>query len=130
MNYKLYSLCILSFLCIIIFVFSNKDMTQILEDQVQAPGGNETLLVQFTDKPKVLAHTIFSWEKVPIKTISNKNNYEIESFVTRDLDIPLIGTMNDVKQLGIDDALDIIENGKVGSFFMLNFTNKLNRFRT
>ena len=57
-------------------------------------------------------------------------DYEIESFVTRDLDIPLIGTMNDVKQLGIDDALDIIENGKVGSFFMLNFTNKLNRFQT
>ena len=56
-------------------------------------------------------------------------DYEIESFVTRDLDIPLIGTMNDVKQIDIDDALDIIENGKMGSFFMLNFINKLNRFQ-
>jgi hypothetical protein len=97
MNYKLYSLCILSFLCIIIFVFSNKDMTQILEDQVQAPGGNETLLVQFTDKPKVLAHTIFSWEKVPIKTISNKNNYEIESFASKEqfkiMQVPCTGSI-------------------------------------
>jgi len=53
-------------------------------------------------------------------------NYKVESFVTRDLDIPLIGTMKDIKQPTIDEALDIIENGKVGSFFMLNFVNRTN----
>ena len=54
----------------------------------------------------------------------DKLDYKIESFVTRDLDIPMIGKMNNVKQPSLKEALDIIENGRVGSYFMLNFVQK------
>jgi hypothetical protein len=51
-------------------------------------------------------------------------DYEVESYVPRELDIPLIGTMNDVKKTTIDQLLEMIENEKVGSYLMLNLINR------
>ena len=51
-------------------------------------------------------------------------DYEVESYVPRELDVPLIGTMNDVKKTSIDQLLEMIENGKVGSYLMLNLINR------
>jgi FkbM family methyltransferase len=50
-------------------------------------------------------------------------NYEIESYIPRDLDVPLIGTMKDVKKPSIDELLEMIEKGKIGSYLMLNLVN-------
>ncbi len=50
-------------------------------------------------------------------------DYEVESFVPRDLDVPLIGSMTDVQKRSIDELLDMIENNKVGSFLMLTLIN-------
>jgi len=50
-------------------------------------------------------------------------DYEVESYVPRELDIPLIGTMKDVKKTTIDQLLEMIEDGKVGSYLMLNLIN-------
>ncbi|HXV66514.1 MAG TPA: FkbM family methyltransferase [Nitrosopumilaceae archaeon] len=49
--------------------------------------------------------------------------YEIESYVPRELDIPLIGTMKDVKKITIDELLKMIEKGKVENYLMLNLIN-------
>jgi len=49
--------------------------------------------------------------------------YEIESFIPRDLDIPFIGTMSDVRKPTIDSLLTMIESDKVGNYLMLNFVN-------
>jgi len=48
-----------------------------------------------------------------------KFGYEVESYIPRDLDIPLIGTMKYVKQTTIDELLNSIEKGEVGSYLML-----------
>ncbi|MFW9929363.1 MAG: FkbM family methyltransferase [Candidatus Thorarchaeota archaeon] len=50
-------------------------------------------------------------------------DYEVASYVPRELDIPLIGTMKDIKKPTIDQLLEMIENGKVGSYLMLNLIN-------
>ena len=54
-------------------------------------------------------------------------DYEVESYVPRELDVPLIGTMNDVKKTSIDQLLEMIENGKVGSYLMLNLINRFKK---
>ena len=56
--------------------------------------------------------------------LMNELNYEIESFIPRDLDIPLIGTINDVKKPNIEQLLTMIETKTVGSYLMLNLINK------
>jgi len=53
-------------------------------------------------------------------------NYEIESYIPRDLDIPIIGSTKDVKKPKIDEMLEMIEKEKVGSYLMLNLVNKSN----
>ena len=49
--------------------------------------------------------------------------YEIESYVPRDLDVPLIGTIKDVTKPTIKQLLKMIENNEVGSYLMLNLVN-------
>ena len=49
--------------------------------------------------------------------------YEIESFIPRDLDIPFIGTMSDISKPTIDNLLTMIESNKVGNYLMLNFVH-------
>lgn len=51
-------------------------------------------------------------------------DYEIESYVPRELDIPVIGAMSDVKKTTINELLELIENEKVGSYLMLNLINR------
>ena len=50
--------------------------------------------------------------------------YEVESYVPRELDIPLIGTMKDVKKITIDQLVEMIENRKIGNYLMLNLVNR------
>ncbi len=54
-------------------------------------------------------------------------DYEIESYAPRELDIPLIGTMSDVKKPSIDELVEMIENKTVGSYLMLNLINRSNK---
>jgi FkbM family methyltransferase len=53
--------------------------------------------------------------------LMKEHGYQIESCVQRDLDIPLIGTLKDIKKPTIDELLVMIGDGKVGNFLMLNF---------
>ncbi len=50
-------------------------------------------------------------------------NYKVESYIPRDLDTPLIGTMNDITQSSINHPLDMIENNQAGSFLTLSLVN-------
>ena len=50
-------------------------------------------------------------------------NYEIYSYVSRELDIPLIGTMDDVTKPTIKKLLEMIEKNQTGSYLMLNLVN-------
>ena len=52
-----------------------------------------------------------------------KYNYEIESYIPRELDIPLIGTLDYVEKPKIDDLIHLIKTGKIGSYLMLNLVN-------
>ena len=56
-------------------------------------------------------------------TLMKNLGYEIESYVPRDLDIPLIGTIKDVTKPTIEQLLKMIENNEVGSYLMLNLVN-------
>ena len=56
-------------------------------------------------------------------TLMKTLGYEIESYVPRDLDIPLIGTIKDVTKPTIEQLLKMIENNEVGSYLMLNLVN-------
>ena len=58
--------------------------------------------------------------------LMKKYDYKIESYIPRELDIPLIGTMNDVKQPKIDDLIQMVRTGKTGNFLMLNLVNHSN----
>jgi len=50
-------------------------------------------------------------------------DYKIESYVPRDLDVPLIGTLNDVQKPKIDDLIQMVKTGKTGSYLMLNLVS-------
>lgn len=52
------------------------------------------------------------------------NMYEIITFMERDLDIPKIGKISDVKKMNLDELEELIENKEVGNFLMLNFVQK------
>ncbi len=51
-------------------------------------------------------------------------DYEVESNVPRELDIPIIGTMSYVKKPTLDELLDMTEKGKIVSYLMLNLVNR------
>ena len=51
-------------------------------------------------------------------------DYEVESYVPRELDIPIIGSMSYVKKPTLDELMEMNENGKVGSYLMLNLVNR------
>lgn len=47
------------------------------------------------------------------------NGYEAKYYVPRDIDLPIIGTMNDVKYYTIDTLLKMLENDTLSHFFNL-----------
>ena len=49
--------------------------------------------------------------------------YEITTYVPRDIDTPLIGTLRDVKHYKIDDLLDMLKKNNLPSFVMLTLEN-------
>ena len=46
--------------------------------------------------------------------------YEAKYYVPRDIDLPIIGTMNDVKHYSIDTLIKMIENDTLSHFFNLS----------
>jgi len=51
-------------------------------------------------------------------------DYEVVSYIPRELDIPIIGSMSYVKKPTLDELMEMNENGKVGSYLMLNLVNR------
>lgn len=51
-------------------------------------------------------------------------DYEVESYVPRELDIPIIGSMSYVKKPTLDDLIKMTEEGKIVSYLMLNLVNQ------
>lgn len=50
--------------------------------------------------------------------------YEVKNYIPRDLDVPLIGTMKDVKNYNIETLLQMLEGGRLPSYLMLILINK------
>jgi len=51
-------------------------------------------------------------------------DYEVESYIPRELDIPIIGSMSYVKKPTLDDLIEMTENGNIVSYLMLNLVNR------
>ena len=51
--------------------------------------------------------------------------YELKSYVPREIDTPMIGSMSDVKNYTLSELIELVENGNLPSFFMLNLQNNL-----
>ncbi|WP_299290926.1 FkbM family methyltransferase [Nitrosopumilus sp.] len=47
------------------------------------------------------------------------DGYDVKNYVPRDLDVPIIGTMDDVKNIDMNTLLKMLEAKKLPSFFML-----------
>ena len=45
--------------------------------------------------------------------------YETKYYIPRDIDLPIIGSMRDVKQYSIDTLIDMLDNGNLSHFFNL-----------
>ena len=45
------------------------------------------------------------------------HGYEAKYYIPRDIDLPIIGTMNDVKYHKIDTLLEMLENDTLSHFF-------------
>ena len=73
--------------------------------------------------PKIAMNLFKEMERTKHNLLTAKYDYKIESYIPRELDIPLIGTMNDVKQPKIDDLIQMVRTGKTGNFLMLNLVN-------
>lgn len=52
--------------------------------------------------------------------ILQKLNYEIKSYIPREIDTPMIGTLKDVKYYSMTDILSKLEKRQLPSFFMLS----------
>ena len=48
-----------------------------------------------------------------------KYGYEVKYYIPRDIDLPIIGTMNDIKYHTIDTLLEMLENKTLSHFFNL-----------
>ena len=51
------------------------------------------------------------------------NGYEAKYYIPRDIDLPIIGTMNDVKYHTIDTLIEMLENDTLSHFFNLCLKN-------
>ena len=51
--------------------------------------------------------------------------YELKSYVPREIDTPMIGSMNDVKNYSISELIKLLGDEKLPSFFMLKLQNNL-----
>jgi len=49
--------------------------------------------------------------------------YETKYYIPRELDIPMIGSLNDVKNYSIDELIQRLEKDELPSFFMLSLEN-------
>lgn len=47
--------------------------------------------------------------------------YDVQYYIPRDLDIPIIGSINDVKKYNISKLLELLETNKLTSYLMLTF---------
>lgn len=54
--------------------------------------------------------------------------YEIKFFIPRDVDVPIIGTKNDIKKFNIEKIIQMINNKTYPSFIMLILENKNKNF--
>lgn len=52
-------------------------------------------------------------------------DYDIVHYIPRDLDIPIIGTLNDVKNYNIEKILEMLDDGTLPSFLMLTLMVKI-----
>jgi FkbM family methyltransferase len=50
--------------------------------------------------------------------------YEVKYYIPREIDTPMIGTLNDVKNYILDELISMLENKLLPSFFMLSLINK------
>ena len=50
--------------------------------------------------------------------------YELKSYIARELDIPFIGTLNDIKYFDLNELITKLDNSQLPSFFMLTLENK------
>ena len=48
-----------------------------------------------------------------------KNGYQLSSYHQRDLDLPFIGTLNDVKEYSIKELIQLLEKNLLPNFFNL-----------
>ena len=49
--------------------------------------------------------------------------YEIESYMPRELDIPIIGSFSEIKKLTIDEIIKLLQENQIENYLMLNFVN-------
>jgi len=52
-------------------------------------------------------------------------DYDIVHYIPRDIDIPMIGTLNDVKNYNIEKILEMLDDGTLPSFLMLTLMVKI-----
>lgn len=57
-------------------------------------------------------------------------DYNVESYIPRDLDIPVIGSMHYVQKPTLDELIEMNETGKIGSYLMLNLVNNSKKYDT
>jgi len=50
--------------------------------------------------------------------------YQVKYYIPREIDTPLIGTINDVKNYNIDELLSMLEKNQLPSFFMLSLEHQ------
>ena len=50
--------------------------------------------------------------------------YNVTHYIPRDIDVPFIGTINDVKNYNISKVLEMLDHGTLPSFLMLTLMNK------
>jgi FkbM family methyltransferase len=53
-----------------------------------------------------------------------KFGYEVKYYVPREIDTPMIGTINDVKSYTLEELTSMLDNKLLPSFFMLSLINK------
>ncbi len=68
--------------------------------------------------------SIMGYETTKKWLIELKNEgYELKSYIPRELDAPLIGTMNDIKKYSLDELILMLDQKLLPSFFMLSLVN-------
>ena len=52
------------------------------------------------------------------------NNYKVNSYHQRDLDLPIIGTSSDVKNYDLDELIKMLETKSLPNYFKLTLVSK------